>query len=474
MKKYLVENIFDEVTSDEYDLIDGKKIDIFDDYDFKIRFDYIYPDYKDKEEYVLDRFEQLFSQADNVYDFLIEEDHGYIIYVIGYLTNKEVMVLIKYLKEYVDEPNIYMADDSVITLYDNNIMSALTSSNRFNNFYMKLKHELETQKTSTLDLTKINVSGMETISFHPVGNYSRYSKIDITGWDTSKCKYLSFANLVYVDEIIGIEDLDTSSLESAEYMFADCGDLKKLDLSKWDFSRVKKCNYMFYWCRELKELMLPDNFMNEKVNEAESAFECCTKLLKLDVSKWNPINLRNASKMFQTCGEEGCEFIGFEKLKFPKLTNATQMFHLSKIDRIDMRNWDFGKVLSTYNMFSECSFLKEVNMDGLQTQHLVEMTSMFYKCRSLQIVSAENMFVDKVIHMSCMFKDCKELHTVNISSWRPVSVRDKNMREMFRHSLRVKNIDLSNWVIDKSVKWYTMENSNKVMDEFNKIKTADL
>lgn len=231
---------------------------------------------------------------------------------------------------------------------------------------------------------------------------------------------------------------------------------------------------MFYWCRELKELILPDNFMSEKVNEAESAFECCTKLLKLDVSKWNPINLRNASKMFQTCGAEGCEFIGFEKLKFPKLTNATQMFHLSKIDSIDMRNWDFGKVLSTYNMFSECNFLKEVNMDGLQTHSLVEMTSMFYKCRTLQIVSAENMFVDKVIHMSCMFKDCKELHTVNISSWRPVSVRDKNMREMFRHSLRVKNIDLSNWVIDKSVKWYTMENSNKVMDEFNKIKTADL
>ena len=52
--------------------------DIFDDYDFKIRIDYIYPDYKDKEEYVLDRFEQLFSQADNVYDFLIEENHGYI------------------------------------------------------------------------------------------------------------------------------------------------------------------------------------------------------------------------------------------------------------------------------------------------------------------------------------------------------------------------------------------------------------
>ena len=87
----------------------------------------------------------------------------------------------------------------------------------------------------------------------------------MSGWDISKFTKLN--SLFYicwnVEEIIGIENFNTENVESITSMFYKCGNLKKVDLSKWNVKKITSFNYVFEDCFLLESVGNIEHWKND-------------------------------------------------------------------------------------------------------------------------------------------------------------------------------------------------------------------
>jgi len=101
---------------------------------------------------------------------------------------------------------------------------------------------------------------------------------DISKWNTSKVKYMSF-------------------------MFFECSSLLSLpDISKWDTNNVKYMDSMFKECSSLCSLPDISKWNTENVKDMSNMFCQCSSLISLpDLSKWNTDKIYDISLMFSNC-----------------------------------------------------------------------------------------------------------------------------------------------------------------------------
>lgn len=93
-------------------------------------------------------------------------------------------------------------------------------------------------------------------------NYN-LTKVDLSNLDFSKVKYFRYAFLVCVTltEITGLNNLDTSSLESCSDCFDGCTNLEEIDISNWNTNNIQKCDNMFNKCTNIKRIVFPKGRM---------------------------------------------------------------------------------------------------------------------------------------------------------------------------------------------------------------------
>lgn len=91
--------------------------------------------------------------------------------------------------------------------------------------------------------------------------------------------------------------------------------------------------------------------------------------------------------------------------KLCNVENMNRMFALSKIETVNLSNFDTSKVISMSYMFAYSSFEK-LNLSGFNTSNVVNMSNMFDQCKKLKTIYASNRFVtDNVTSSSGMFRD---------------------------------------------------------------------
>ena len=167
---------------------------------------------------------------------------------------------------------------------------------------------------SFIDLTDIDVSELDDLS----GVFAFLKKvevIDISGWDTSNVRYMHhmFRYCPKLKNIIGIEILDVSKLESSNCMFSNCENLVELDLTNWNPISLENAYYMFSYCSNLKIIKNIENWQLPNIKDVSYMFSGCTKL-DVDLSNWD---LTNIKKSFKTGIVDGS---GISENHYPKLT----------------------------------------------------------------------------------------------------------------------------------------------------------
>lgn len=108
--------------------------------------------------------------------------------------------------------------------------------------------------------------------------------ISVGGWDTGNCEDMSkmFKGTLYLKEIKGLDDLNTSNVTNMQRMFESTFMANEWDfndekwLSTWNVSKVKNMSFMF---------------------------ACNTRLQGLDISGWDMSNVEDATDMFTDCWE---------------------------------------------------------------------------------------------------------------------------------------------------------------------------
>ena len=113
-------------------------------------------------------------------------------------------------------------------------------------------------------------------------------------------KYNNYAtefltNLKYIDS----SKIDTSKVINMENMFYGISSLTNLDVSRWDTSKVTNMSYMFYEARGLTDLNV-SNWNTGNVTNMSFMFDGASNLTNLDVSNWNTSNVTNMAAMFRS------------------------------------------------------------------------------------------------------------------------------------------------------------------------------
>ena len=141
---------------------------------------------------------------------------------------------------------------------------------------------------------------------------------------------------------IDLTNIDVSELDDLSGIFFGLN-IKVADISGWDTSNVTTMENMFCFCDKLKNIIGIENLDVSKLESANSMFYCCKNLVELDLTKWNPISLQTARQMFYNCSN--LKIIkNIENWQLPNIKDVSYMFYdCAKLD-VDLSNWDLTNI----------------------------------------------------------------------------------------------------------------------------------
>ena len=158
-----------------------------------------------------------------------------------------------------------------------------------------------------------------------------------------------FAYCRDLDEIINIENINTSKATSMENMFYCCQSLTSLDLTNFDTSNVTNMSRMFDYCTTLVTIDLSYLFDTSNVTDMSQMFYMCYDLKNIDLRYLNTSKVTNMSGMFHYTGNvNNPDISGFDT---SNVTNMSWMFFDSGLSNCDLSNFDTSKVTNMSLMF---------------------------------------------------------------------------------------------------------------------------
>ena len=193
--------------------------------------------------------------------------------------------------------------------------------------------------------------------------------------------YAWFKNFTFLNQIEGIENLNTENVTSMAYMFSSCNKLAELDVTHFNTANVKNMEYMFEYCKGLSSLDVT-NFNTANVTNMLAMFGR-TSLTSLDVTHFNTANVKDMTSMFYAC---------------------------KGLTSLDVTNFNTANVTSMRDMFCKCDKLTSLDVTNFNTAKVTDMSNMFYGCNKLKEIYVSDKFVtDAVINCYQMFALCESL-----------------------------------------------------------------
>jgi len=204
-----------------------------------------------------------------------------------------------------------------------------------------------------------------------------------------------------------------SPINRADFMFAKCTNLKKIDLNNFYSKEVTNMSCMFMKCISLEDINI-DNLDTKKVNDIRGMFYGCESLTKLNLSNLDAQNVENMSLLFF-----GCKRLVDVNLSRFNTQNVKDMYCMfggcENLKYLDLLNFYTQNVINMTRMFSECRSLKELDLSNFYTNKVQYMNNMFYGCSSLSKLDISNFSIENIINMDDMFNGCFSLRIENIN-----------------------------------------------------------
>ena len=153
-------------------------------------------------------------------------------------------------------------------------------------------------------------------------------------------------------------------------------------------------------------------------------FANLTKVESIDLSNFDASKVTNMSDMFYNCSS--LTSLDVSNFDTSKVTNMSYMFYNCRsLTSLDLSNFDTSNVTSMSSMFSGCRSLTSLDLSNFDTSKVTFMRSMFSGCSSLTSLDVSNFDTSKVTNMSDMFSSCSKLKTIYVSNlWNTSNVTD--------------------------------------------------
>ena len=226
-----------------------------------------------------------------------------------------------------------------------------------------------TTRVTTLD-NAFNLSALETLCF-----------LDVTGWDTSRVTSmnLTFANLKYIGEVIGLNKWDTSSCTELLGTFRSYGEFS------WD-------HYEYSADERVSSYITDLNYSAQRTSE-------------IDLSNWSVENVTTIQELLMSA-----------KIQVPLIWNTASLTTMHSAFRDikayiygtindDPLQWDMSHVTDMSYLFADCQGF--LNISQLDTSHVTNMEGMFKNCSdnsSMPNAGLALLDYSNVVNMKSMFE----------------------------------------------------------------------
>ena len=135
-------------------------------------------------------------------------------------------------------------------------------------------------KNMPIDFNDVDVSNIDSFrdnrSYHGIFENSKFEYIDLSNWDVSNVKNMSFmfSCCYHLKSVGDLSNWDVSDVEDMYKMFYGCEQLISVgDLSDWNVSKIINMSNMFYGCEQLKSVGDLSNWNVSKVNYMSNIFK---------------------------------------------------------------------------------------------------------------------------------------------------------------------------------------------------------
>lgn len=242
---------------------------------------------------------------------------------------------------------------------NNQSLTTITVGNNFDTSKvadMSYMYSSATKQNSPLDTSYLNLDMAENMSYMYYQNFASSLKLPLKTKTTTK-KATSFYNMFsymqYVTQMENLDCLDDSNVTDERNMFFYNSRLTSLNLSTLTGNKTTSCYYMFARCSQLRELLLP-NFKAPLSTSFEQMFAYDGVLQKIDLSSVGQTNVISCSQMFRA-NSSITEILlpNFKNSSTNSAQSINMMFYsCSKLQKIDIRNFDFTKVTNYASAFN--------------------------------------------------------------------------------------------------------------------------
>ena len=266
---------------------------------------------------------------------------------------------------------------------------------------------------------------------------------------------------------IDLSNFDTSRVTDMNYMFWNMHSLTSLNLSNFNTSKVTNMSSMFYNMRNLTSLDL-SNFDTSNVTNMKAMFHNSWSLTSLNLSNFNTSKVTKMESMFDNTGLTSLNLSNFDT---SNVTNMRRMFaFMRNLTTLDLSNFDTSKVTDMNRMFNSMPNLTSLNLSNFDTSNVTEMGGMFERMSSLTTLNLSNFDTSRVTYMFSMFSGMSNLTALDLSNFNTSKVT--NMSSMFYNMRNLTSLDLSNFDTSK-VKYmesmFSLYNDDISKDKLEKI-----
>ena len=223
-----------------------------------------------------------------------------------------------------------------------------------------------------------------------------------------------------LEEIVNINNLDTSKVTDMNHMFYCCPVLQELDVSNFNTSKVTDMSWMFacspYYGENHLRSVNVSSFDTSNVTDMSCMFLFCENFTELDVSNFNTSNVTDMSEMFFCCNN--LTALDVSNFNTSNVVNMSEMFSgCSNLTMLNISGFNTSCVADMSYMFASCESLTELDVSGFHTSNLITTQGMFQNCSNLASLDVSGFETYNVVDMGCMFEGCSSLIMLDVSGF---------------------------------------------------------
>lgn len=264
-----------------------------------------------------------------------------------------------------------------------------------------------------------------------LGNWKPSNVVDMTDM---------FRNCQHINEVT-MSSWDVSNVKYTRGMYRECTSLHNIGGSLPTFENVVSANGMFAGCINLYYCNIKTNYHNTFANceDFSNMFTNCYRLSNINGSGINITSAKNTDYMFYNCtnatylnlcgtannlismnymfgawyGDKGVKINTIpEVLKnTPNLVNARGAYYKSNLVEAPI-NWNMPKLKDAVNMFADCPYLVELNLNNCNLPNLNTFIGIA-NCNNLQHLKVYNGKMPLITTLNLV--NLPNLNNINIS-----------------------------------------------------------